>query len=172
MRRALWCVVLLAGCFPKPTKVGDGGVGVTLRAPNLAGSHLASCDDPACGNGANPPLGGDHCPTTLACRVYDTAQPRCNWIHNLEHGHAVLAYNCPSGCPEIVQELNDIWSARQGDTQKRRIILTPDPDLPMKVAAIVWGFGWQGDTVNSGAIDTVLTHQDEEAPEKLLGCVQ
>ncbi len=159
----------LLGCNRLPPVGGDSDGGVFHR--DLPGAkHLASCDDSACGDGFNPPVGGDHCPTWLPCRKYDTAQKRCNWLHNLEHGHAVLAWNCPQGCPEIVEALNALWQTRQADTQQRRIIVTPDPSLPKRVAAMVWGYGWVSDEYGEASILEVLSHQDEEAPEKRLGC--
>ncbi len=166
MRRLGAVLLLLAGCGePKVVLTSDGGV---LRATGLKGSHLASCDDSACGGAANPPLGGDHCSSTLACRKYTTPQSRCAWIHNLEHGHAVLAYNCPTGCSELVGKLEALFDSKQS----KRLLVTPDPRLPTKVAALVWGFGWQGDGFDAKAIDEVLSHQDEEAPEPGLGCSQ
>jgi len=164
--------LLLAGCGSRSsgTAIGDGGPGV-LRTPGLSGGlHLAACDDPGCGGGANPPLGGSHCGATLPCRRYDTAQPRCAWIHNLEHGHGVLAYNCPTGCPELVAKLNGVWDAQQPNPTRRRLLVTPDPKLPYRMAAIVWGFGWQGDDFDAAAVDEVLSHQDQDAPEANLGC--
>jgi hypothetical protein len=172
MIRALLLGLLLAGCDHDPPRVWpvlDGGPGV-LRAAGITGVHLASCDDSACGNGANPPLGGDHCSSTLPCRKYDTAESRCSWIHNLEHGHAVLAYNCPSGCPELVAKLNALWEAQQPNPSRKRILVTPDPKLPFKMAAIVWGFGWQGDEFDEAAVNNVLAQQDKEAPEAFLSC--
>ncbi len=131
-----------------------------------ASPHLPSCSD-ACGNGLNPPTGGPHCAQTSACRVYEQAEPECEWIHNLEHGHAVLLYNCPSGCPEVVVELTNIW--REAGFN-RRILLTPWPGLRKKVAAVVWGWSWSGDELDRDAIACVLSHQDEEAPEAGLSC--
>lgn len=152
----------------------DGGTnGQVLRAAGITGVHVASCsDDTLCGAGGNPPLGGNHCPTWLACRKYDMAQPRCSWLHNLEHGHAVLAYNCPNGCADLVQKLNGLFDSLQSNPTRRRILVTPDPKLPRKVAAIVWGFGWMGDAYDEAAIQEVLSHQDAEAPEANLGCSQ
>ena len=131
---------------------------------------MPSCADPKCGDTFNPPVGGDHCPSWLPCRKYDTEQKRCNWLHNLEHGHAVLAFNCPQGCPELVAHLHELWQSRQSNNQQRRLIVTPDSQLPGKLAALVWGYGWVGDDYDEVAILEVLSHQDEAAPEKLLGC--
>ncbi len=166
-RTVLLTLFLLAGCGGDRRSGGSEGV---LRSPGLKGIHLTSCENPECGNSANPPLGGDHCGTWLACRIYDTAQPRCSWIHNLEHGHAVLAYNCPQGCSALVAQLNAVWEAQQRNPSRKRILVTPDSKLPFKMAALVWGFGWQGDVFDAAAVDEVLSHQDQEAPEAFLSC--
>ena len=129
--------------------------------------HVASCSDPTCGNGLNPPTAGPHCGSTLACRVFTAEQSRCTWVHNLEHGHAVLLYNCPSGCPEIVAGLQAIYDA---SPSPKRMIVAPDPNIPTAVAAVVWGWSWTGDTADATAIGCLLAHQDEEAPERGLGC--
>jgi hypothetical protein len=130
----------------------------------LATTHLPSCSSPDCGEAANPPLGGPHCPTWSACRVFTAPVPRCNWLHNLEHGHVVLAYNCPSGCPEVVRALTSLWQAAH-DAGNSRVLVTPDPLLPTTVAAIVWGWGWTGATVDLSAVQSVMSHQDADAPE-------
>ncbi|MFL5318889.1 MAG: DUF3105 domain-containing protein, partial [Myxococcaceae bacterium] len=76
--------------------------------PGGSATHVATCSDPSCGNGANPPTGGPHCPSPLACRSYPDAQPVCNWVHNLEHGHVALLFNCPSGCTDVTDALGQI----------------------------------------------------------------
>ena len=48
--------------------------------------------------------------------------------------------------------------------------LTPDPRLTSKVAAMVWGYSWAGDTVDVAKLDAVQAMQDVEAPEPGLGC--
>lgn len=89
----------------------------------------------------------------------------------MEHGHAVLAYNCPQGCDDVVGQLTAIRDAQrsQGNT---RIMVVPDTQLPARVAALVWGWGWTGDTVDDTAIDAVLALQDSEAPEPHISCPQ
>jgi hypothetical protein len=147
---------------PSGPVLGDGGVGMTLRETNLSHNHLATCDDPNCGNGMNPPLGGDHCPTWLNCRVFDTAQPKCNWIHNLEHGALVMVYNCNgAGCDAFIQQLKD-YQVTHTDA-----LVTPDPDLPDVAAVMVWGFGWLGNGFNQAAFDEVASHQGAESPEHI-----
>lgn len=180
-------LILCAACGPttSPNPGPDGGVAQSpdsgsseecagkglANVPATGPAHTATCTD-ACGNGVVPPTGGAHCAQWLACRVYDQAQPLCNWVHNLEHGHAVLLYNCPSGCPEIVNALTAIWTSAGANGTKRRILLTPYPQLDAKVAAVVWGWSWKGEVVDDAAIRCLLGKQDVDAPEPGLSCVQ
>src|SRR5689334_4317457 len=94
--RALLLLMAVAGCGSTTTPPADPGCD-SLGVKHIEGgatTHLSSCSDPACGNGANPPTGGPHCATPLACQNFTAEQPVCNWVHNLEHGHLVLLYNC------------------------------------------------------------------------------
>jgi hypothetical protein len=169
MRRFLLAAVLMT-CGPvKPVSTADGGLDLIHRT-GLTNPHVPSCDDPTqCGDGLEPPLGGPHCPVWLNCRVWDTAQNRCEYIHNLEHGHMVMAYNCTddAGCAEIVDALTAFWTSQP---DPKRILVTPDPLLKTKVAAMVWGWGWQGDSVVMDRLVDVQSHQDQESPEAGLGC--
>ncbi|HEY8211955.1 MAG TPA: DUF3105 domain-containing protein [Myxococcaceae bacterium] len=135
--------------------------------------HLGSCTDVCCGDGKNPPTSGGHCADWLPCRVYTAEQNRCQWVHNLEHGHLVLLYNCPSGCPEIVTALQDIWQSRPAASNgARRALVSPDPEIPGKVAAVVFGHSWVGDSLDQAEIDRVIAHQDEPGvPEAGLLCL-
>jgi hypothetical protein len=119
----------------------------------------------ACGDGQNPPTSGDHCGSTLSCRVHATEQNRCVWLHNLEHGHAVFLYNCPEGCPEIVASLD----ALRQDAGLRAVV-APDSRIPNRVAALLWRRSWVSDTVDPRAVRCLLKHQDAEAPEPGLSC--
>jgi hypothetical protein len=136
--------------------------------------HLDSCTDACCGDGKNPPTSGGHCSAWLPCRVYTAEQNRCQWLHNLEHGHLVLLYNCPGGCPEIASALEGIWQSRPAGTNgARRALVSPDSQLPGKVAAVVFGHSWVGDAVDQAAIDQVIAHEDEASvPEAGLLCAQ
>jgi hypothetical protein len=132
----------------------------------LSSDHVASCDDPGCGNGDDVPVGGPHCGAPLACRVYTEAQNRCHWVHNLEHGHAVLLYNCPEGCPDDLAALQRHYDAEL----PHRIVVAPEPSLPGRIAALVWGHGWLGDAYDKDAVNTILLKQDVDAPEAGLAC--
>jgi len=136
--------------------------------------HLSSCTDACCGDGKNPPTSGGHCADWLPCRIYSAEQNRCQWLHNLEHGHLVLLYNCPEGCPEIVASLESLWQSRPaGSNGARRALVAPDSQLPGKVAAIVFGRSWVGDAFDQAAVNAIIAHEDEASvPEAGLLCAQ
>lgn len=165
-------VVTLAACGtqnPPDTTPAPECIGKTLvNVVPEGGTHTDTCED-TCGNGLNPPTGGPHCPTTAACRAqFQEPIHECQWVHNLEHGHVVLLYNCPEGCPEIVDELTEIWRDSGFD---KRMLVTPWPKLEKKVAAVVWGWSWSGDEIDRDAITCIISHQDEDAPEAGISCL-
>src|SRR5687767_7989519 len=139
-RGAVGCLFLtlpLLGCQTAPEpgpQPGDCDSYTFTHATPTTWSHTATCSD-VCGNGENPPTGGPHCSAPLACRVYAQEQARCQWIHNLEHGHVVLAYHCPGGCPEIVASLESVRQGLAvGSNGVPPALVTPDSQLPKKVA--------------------------------------
>lgn len=154
-----------------PVDPCKAGAALLDHVPETDNHHVATCTDATCGNAHNPPTGGPHCPYPLTCSEFPQPQDKCQWVHNLEHGHLVLLYNCPDGCPDVVQALEAIAASAPQDLYGRpRALITPDPDLPGRVGAVVWGWAYAGDTVNQDAIGCLMTHQDEEAPEAGLPC--
>jgi hypothetical protein len=165
MKRALGFMLLCACACSSPAVPVPAGL---THTTGLANNHVPSCvDSSQCGTIAEPPAGGPHCGSWLPCRVWATAQNRCEWIHNLEHGHMVMAYNCPSGCDDVVQALT---AFHQSLPSPKRAMVTPDPSLKSKVAAMVWGYTWAGDSVDTAMLEAVRSVQDQDAPEPGLGC--
>ncbi|MBM4379165.1 MAG: DUF3105 domain-containing protein [Deltaproteobacteria bacterium] len=152
------------GCEALGVRTGEGG----------ANTHVPSCEDAAaCGNGQNPPTGGPHCGTWMACGAFPGAgaAEACQWVHNLEHGHLVLLYNCPAGCTEELAALEAFRKdVPAGVNGVPRALLVPWPTLPGKVGAVVWGTSWVGNAVDEAALRCVLGAQDDAAPEPGLGC--
>jgi len=142
-------------------------------APAISSPHVSTCTSTACGNALSPPNAGPHCATTLACRSYTTEQPRCSWLHNLEHGHAVFLYNCPDGCPDEVAKLEEAArSALAGSNGVRRAVVAPDSQLPSRVAALLWRRTYTSESTDPQALQCLLRFQDEQptTPEPGLNC--
>jgi hypothetical protein len=118
---------------------------------------------------ANPPASGNHWPVwQTPWQAYTTAVPRERWVHNLEHGGIVLSYHCQDGCPEVVAELTALRNATAPDQyNEQRVLITPDPLMPKRVAALAWGWRWQGDAVDSSTIQCFIRDRYDRGPESI-----
>ncbi len=168
--RALPALLLLSACDSSSDPCE--GFGIQL-APESSAQHVSSCTSAACGDGTNPPSAGPHCADTLSCRVHNAEQPRCGWLHNLEHGHVVFLYNCPEGCPDEVAKLEAaMQTVGVGGNGVRRALLAPDSQLPKRVAALLWRRAYVADSADPEALMCLLRLQDDPAvtPEAGLAC--
>jgi hypothetical protein len=170
-RLALLATLAVLGCGKKSGPTPKDCPSYTFTHQGGTNPHV-DCASAQCGNGLNPPTAGPHCANILPCQKFTSAQLRCQWIHNLEHGHAVLAYNCPGGCADQVARLEQVYDSQPaGNNGVRRMLITPDPLLaPNTFAAIVWGWSWVGTEADPTAIGCLISRQDLEAPEAGLDC--
>lgn len=128
------------------------------RHPLLAGDHVAGPTDVlAAGTwSSNPPSSGKHCGSWGAYQVFSSARPlpRCNYVHNLEHGAVVLLYSCAKGCSEIVAALQSIFDSppKDPDCAKARVLVTPDGEIDGSVAAVAWGWTWRAAALGDAAL--------------------
>lgn len=126
--------------------------------PILPSPHILAPNYDARVYNSNPPSSGPHC---SVWGRYDTFQqtplPRCNYIHNLEHGAVVLLYNCPEGCPEITGAFAELVANYNHDSvcPRPRLIITPDAALTTKVAAAAWGATFTANCLDVPALRTL-----------------
>ncbi|MEZ4400665.1 MAG: DUF3105 domain-containing protein [Kofleriaceae bacterium] len=147
------------------------GCTTTEVAPPLAaGVHVAQCTPIAWAT--NPPTSGPHYPLWARFKTYATRVPRGFWVHGLEHGAVVLAYNCPAGCAAEVAALTAYLAARPADplctaAVRNRFIVTPDPALPTRFAAVAWGHALTGDCLDLDAVGRFIDAHYAQAPENV-----
>ena len=55
-------------------------------------------------------------------------------VHNLEDGGVMVQYNCPDGCPDLVEELTGVV-----ERYDEGVILAPYTDMDALVALTAWG---------------------------------
>jgi hypothetical protein len=134
---------------PPPLSSDAGTCGVTTQRYSIdAASHVPQGTPvPYI---SNPPCGGDHYGQWVTWGAHSIAIPPGNWVHNLEHGGVVFLYRCASraACPEVAAKLEalaaklpiDPLCAAGGEGVRTRILVIPDPDLPIgvEVAAAAW----------------------------------
>ncbi|HXU69635.1 MAG TPA: DUF3105 domain-containing protein [Polyangia bacterium] len=168
-------IVVVAGCGGSPSRgsCSDGppcalDCGPAVDAPPNEG-QLHVPEPTMVDYQSNPPASGPHWPMWQEpWQPYPDGLPRERWVHNLEHGGIVLLYNCPGGCDDVVGELTALWQATPPDRyNEQRVLIVPDSAMPHKVAAIAWGWRWQGESVDSGAIRCFMDARYDRAPESI-----
>lgn len=144
----------------------DAGEVVSPECPSVIALHDSmGAAHVANNNGviynSNPPSSGPHCDPWGRYAIFSASNPlpRCNYIHNLEHGAVVLLYKCDAACPEVVAALTAVRDSIV-DAQcpaAKRVIITPDADIDTPIAAAAWQRTWHSDCANESAFDSLTT---------------
>jgi hypothetical protein len=142
---AVACVVVVAavGYFALGRTASTSSQGPTLgyAVPDEGRTHVA--EGSAINYQHNPPSSGNHYPSPMPWGVYSDPVAPGFFVHNLEHGGVDVLYDCPSGCPDIVSQLNDAFKTfpteKYGEV---KLVVTPYHPLPngAKVTALAWDF--------------------------------
>lgn len=109
--------------------------------PSQGNVHLAAIDEAHPAYNSSPPSSGWHLGLLAEWGVAEEPLPPELFIHNLEDGGIVIAYNCPDGCDDLRNTLTEFVESEGG-----RVVLTPyeqpitDPDGQTHPAAVV---AWQ-----------------------------
>ncbi len=164
-------LLLCFACGGRAGQLGDGGFDAgPCGAPTLGTNPDAGFNHLPIGTTivypTNPPAGGDHYPEWAVWGEHAGAVPAPYFVHNEEHGGIILLYNCPRGCPDLVNTLRtfmdnqptDPLCAQAANGVNARFVLTPDPDLDVPVAAASWGFYYKQaeSCVDVGALDDFI----------------
>lgn len=88
-----------------------------------------------------PPSSGPHYPITAPYGVSDRPIDPGYWVHNLEHGAVAVLYNCPSGCPDLVNDLRQAFVnlPRSRTFNRVKLVATPHANMPSQIAFVAWG---------------------------------
>jgi hypothetical protein len=122
--------------------------------PLLPGLHIAPDRYTPANYNSNPPSSGEHCGIWGEYTTFvNPPLPRCNYIHNLEHGAIVLLHNCPGGCSDVTTAFSSLVKGFKGDAvcKPARFVITPDSALANKVAAVAWGWTFTADCLDANA---------------------
>lgn len=142
----------------------------TYREPALTRDHVDPCAELSLQS--MPPTGGAHFARWAHWGMYDSPIPWGFLIHSLEHGGIVLAYDCPSGCTEVVAELEAIASERddvvcRDEDSRARFIVVPMPELDVPVAALAWEHGYLATCLDTDSLRSFIDAHYAAAPEDL-----
>lgn len=146
-------------CSPasiNPAFVGTAACPVALGTlePCQSYCHVPDgFDEP---HATNPPTSGNHYSTpAVNASEFTSAVPRGKYIHSMEHGAIVLAYNCPNGCASELAVLRQAYTANNNNGAW--IIFTPDPLLPgQRFAALAWTYSLRFDTPDLATLNCFI----------------
>jgi hypothetical protein len=88
----------------------------------------------------HPPASGPHYDAPAEWAVYDQPVPEGRWVHNLEHGGIVILYKCPAGCPDLVKQLEDFYTAAPQSARWKevKLVVTPYDKMEHQLAVVAW----------------------------------
>jgi hypothetical protein len=104
-----------------------------VKVPDQGNQHVTLPGEPHVPYNSDPPTSGPHLPYLAPWGVHTAPIAKELQVHNLEDGGVALQYNCPSGCPELVEKLAAI--VRQYPTQ---VLLAPYPGMKHRLALTAW----------------------------------
>ena len=187
LRVAVVSVLVAAGCGSKNGQGADAGDPMDPRhcsplvaaVPYEGATHVPDGTTVTYKN--NPPASGNHWPSPQPWGAYiNQTIPRERWVHNLEHGGIVFLFNCPgvtdasssgdggavSPCPEITNALQLLRDeVKPNQFNDVLIVITPDPLLPNKVAAVAWDYTLVSDHVDLAAFRCFRDARYDQGPE-------
>jgi hypothetical protein len=133
---------------------------VACSVPQKQGTHVEVCS--FIPFDSNPPTSGPHYGQWASFKSYDKPVPRGFYLHSIEHGGILLAYNCQlyqqGDCAALVAQLTTFVASRGDDPKcaghaaRNRFVVTPDPLLDAPFAAAAWGHHLKGDCFDAAVV--------------------
>ena len=103
--------------------------------PSLGNQHLQP-GQTYDGYNSNPPTSGPHAPTAAPPGIYREPIAKEVLVHSMEHGTVLVLYNCPQGCDDLRQQLEDL--VREYGEDDRLVLVAPYPDMDATIALVAW----------------------------------
>lgn len=103
--------------------------------PTLGNDHLQSLSTPHPPYNSDPPTSGPHLASRADWGIHAEPIPKELQVHNLEDGGVLVQYNCPQGCPDLVEGLTGIVSRYD-----KQVVLAPYLGMDRRIALTAWGW--------------------------------
>lgn len=103
-----------------------------IAMPDLGNAHIRFPETAT--YNSYPPTSGPHYESLAPWGIHTAPIRNELQVHNLEDGGVMVQYNCPDGCPELVDQLSGIV-----ERYDRFVILAPYPDMDTRIALTTWG---------------------------------
>ena len=104
-----------------------------VAMPDQGNLHVQTLGEAIAPYNSDPPTSGPHLPYLAPWGIHTEPVAKQLQVHNLEDGGVVVQYNCPSGCPELVDKLKAIVQRYD-----RQVVLAPYPGMQRRIALTAW----------------------------------
>ena len=142
-------------------------LGIEAAVPTMGALHVA-IGQPHAPYNSTPPTSGPHYDKSAAWGDSHATIPEETWIHNLEHGGIAALYNCPQGCPGLVQSLGDFL--KKGPFSKYgyvKMVVTPYSKIPNKLTLVAWSFYLPLADYDDAAMRKFFQDHQDKGPEDI-----
>ncbi len=113
-----------------------------------------------------PPVFGNHYPTPKAWQAYDSPVLEGYFVHNLEHGGIVALYHCPSGCPDVVNQLKNLYTTLPQDKfNEVKLLVSPYDKETHQIAMLAWDYRLEMDTLDLNLVKAFYLAHVDRGPE-------
>ncbi len=127
--------------------------GCTLSNPQIQGrTHVP--DDTKVTYNTTPPTSGNHNPVPAEDGYYPQKPDVRNTVHTLEHGRIYVHYK-PTIPRRRIAQLGGLFNE-----DPFHMVLSPDPDMPYRVAVTAWGHLAGCKRVNDETFDVIRAFRD------------
>lgn len=148
-----------------PTLDPSVKLGVEVAVPVMGAQHVAIGQPHATYNSI-PPTSGPHYDTPAPWGDSHTTLPEETWIHDMEHGGIVALYNCPQGCPSLVDALDGFL--KTGPFSKYgyvKMVVTPYSKISNKLTLVAWGYYLPLADFDDAAMRKFFADHQDKGPE-------
>ncbi|HKZ68884.1 MAG TPA: DUF3105 domain-containing protein [Anaerolineales bacterium] len=119
-----------------------------------------------------PPSSGAHYGTTAPVGYLPEAWPEGYWVHNLEHGHVVLLYQCANNdCADLQSKIQNIVNKvpLRGCSKPRLLAMPYSQGMTGLIIMVAWGRQLDLSEFDEEAIVNFYKRYENQGPEKV-GC--
>ncbi len=120
---------------------------------------------------SEPPTSGPHYASAVEAGFYDEAPVDEYLVHNMEHGHIIIWYNCTglseAECTALKNKIRDTMSKAgvSNITGTLKLVAVPRPSLSTQIALTSWGHLERLESFDNNAILEFIRAYRDEAPE-------
>ncbi len=117
-----------AGYFAYSLAVPPG-----TELPDQGNLHVNLASERTVEYNSDPPTSGPHLPYLAPWGIHTEPIQKELQVHNLEDGGVMVQYDCPAGCPDLVDKLKAIVSRYH-----EQVVLAPYPGMKRRIALTAW----------------------------------